>query len=292
VGLGPECGRLRHLSFLHKRQSSLGWSHHSQECAAQQGVDIYAQLCYSAFVIDSSQQCAAKHDRSAMTERNKVGIINSLSQWIGGEEPQTKVPREAPPPAGWPKMRFRSMPLREFLLLDGQGMIVPLVMYFGAICYPLVLMPFALSRPERTGLVWIELLFLAVFGYLMSRILLLGLRYGRVVLGRRGVIEYNLFNRRRAFEYRQIIDVRPGPKHCCTILRFYALRVDGRVDIGRIRWTWLIPVVNAGLLENELQRRASAPVRGNWTFGQFLGRARSTLAAEWAAVKRQWRLRK
>jgi len=188
-------------------------------------------------------------------------IIMLISQGLCRWEPGSRGERRRLLSTGWPERSFRTLSPRESLGLRGQGMIVPLVLYFAALCYPLVLMPFAVSRIARIALVVIELVFLAIAVYLVIQTLLTGLGYGKVVLGTRGLVEYDYLNRRRSFSYMQIVDVYSGAWDGWIILRYHPTGRDGRVDTTLVRQTRLIPVRESEMLQQELRQRISEPSR-------------------------------
>ena len=194
-----------------------------------------------------------------MTEHGNRKILRLMSQALCRWKPGSRGERLQPLSTGWPERSFRTGRLREHLGLRGQGMIVPLVLYLAALCYPWVLMPFAVSRLARITLVAIELLFLAVAGCLVVRTVLTGLGHGKVVLGSRGLVEQDCFNRRRAFSYGQIIDVYGGAWDGLIILRYHPTGPDGRVDTALVRETRLMAVQESELLRRELQHRISVP---------------------------------
>ena len=194
---------------------------------------------------------------TTVTEHDNRRIITFISQIPCRLKPGPRERRCQPLSTGWPERSFRAPSLREYLGLRGQGMIVPLVLYLAALCYPLVLMPFAVTRPARIALVAIELVFLAVAGILVVRTFLTGLGYDKVVLGTRGVVEQDCFGRRRVLSYMQIVDVCGGAWDGWIILRYQPIGPDGRIDTAPICETRQIAVQESELLRRELLHRIS-----------------------------------
>jgi hypothetical protein len=107
----------------------------------------------------------------------------------------------------------------------------------------------------------LALMFLAVTNaYWMAR-------WGKIVLAGDRLIEYKMFNRKRAFTYRQIYEIRL-PRE----IRYYACDESGQIDYRCIRHAHLSTVRAPRKLAEELQRRICAPLPSLEAYSAFLDR--------------------
>jgi hypothetical protein len=192
-----------------------------------------------------------------------------LVQNLGGET-RFQVEAAKTQPQGEQKKTFEALPLGQFLR-SFSGTLVLGVMSLALI---FLSMPVVFHQVDariifamQLGvlvLISIGLLWELTNGYLRSQ-------QEKIVMEHDRFIEYGLSNRKRAFTYSQIYEVRLNRNERCCV-RYYPYNESMQINYRYVREAYLIAVSNPSKMAEELQYRISAPQPDRETEMRFLNR--------------------
>jgi len=206
-----------------------------------------------------------------MDERSRRSAVNHLVQVLGGEVRLQAKPAKAVP-QNWPTLVFRAPRSDPWLI----GCLLTLALVLTVTIVGVTTVVAWFSKGQQFPL-WLVVLILIILllapgmAFMGAAQIYLSARQSKIVLKQDRLIEYQIFNYRRAFTYNQIYEIQLRGNANCRI-RYYARDENGQINHHYIRGAYLTTIRNANRMAQELQSRISAPPPDNTDEMAFLDR--------------------
>ena len=202
-----------------------------------------------------------------MDQPSRRTVVNTLVGRLSSGDVYQANPAPAPPVV-WPTLVLSAPHFDPWS--NGCLVILAIVILATFLGVPAVLL--RVSADKQVALAFAVLGIVAVLPLLALMFLAITnaywmARWGKIVLAGDRLIEYKMFNHKRAFIYRQIYEIRL-PRE----IRYYMCDESGQIDYRHIRHAHLSTVRAPCKLAEELRRRICAPLPSSEAYSASLDR--------------------